>query len=143
MRSINLMCMIKYFFLLMTVCTLCSVSSCNKEKMPTSNSIVGEWRWVKSVGGFAGATLTPKTEGRSQKWVFNADSTCKFYSRDTIALSGKFSIKRNYKTSAGETLDLLRTGSWTESALTIRNDTLFLREIFISDGFNNTYVRIK
>lgn len=143
MSNINLVYVMKYFILLMAVFTLCSVSSCNKEKMLTSDSIVGEWRWVKSVGGIGGFTLTPKTEGFTQKWVFNADSTCKFYHKDTVAINGKFSIKHNYKTSAGETFDLIKTGSWTESAFTIRNDSLFFSDIFISDGFNSTYVRIK
>jgi hypothetical protein len=111
--------------------------------MATSDSIVGEWRWVKSVGGIAGATLTPKTVGYTQKWVFNADSTCKFYSKDTVALSGKFSVIRNYKTSAGETFDLINTGDQISNAFTIRNDSLFFRSIFISDGFDAAYVRIK
>jgi hypothetical protein len=134
----------KYFSLLLVVMVYCSVSSCNKEKLPPSDSIVGEWRWVKSVGGIGGFTLTPKTEGFTQKWVFNADSTCKFYHKDTVAINGKFSIKRNYKTSAGETFDLMNTtGSGSDQAFVIRNDLLFFSDIFISDGFGSTYVRIK
>ncbi|WPU95338.1 hypothetical protein SNE25_07345 [Mucilaginibacter sabulilitoris] len=135
--------MMKYFVLLITVCALCSVSSCNKEKLPHSDSIVGEWRWVKSVGGIGGFTLTPKTEGFTQKWVFNADSTFKSFKNDSLTIQGKFSIVRNYKYSESETVDVLKWGNSIDDSFVIRNDTLFTNNIFISDGFGSTYVRIK
>ncbi|MEN0055014.1 MAG: hypothetical protein AAGC65_15175 [Mucilaginibacter sp.] len=134
----------KYLSLLLVLIIYCSASSCNKGKLPPSDSIVGQWRWVKSVGGIGGFTLTPKTEGFEQKWMFNADSTFKFYRKDTVALNGRFSITRNYKTSAGESFDVIKIpGSWSDQAYVIRNDSLFFLDIFISDGFNSTYVRIK
>ena len=133
----------KYFILLMTVCTLCSVSSCNKEKMPTSDSIVGEWRWVKSVGGIAGVTITPQSAGYNQRREFNADSTFKSFKNDSLTIQGKFSIVRNYKYSESETVDVLKWGTAVDDSFVIRNDTLFINNIFISDGFGSTYVRIK
>lgn len=58
-------------------------------------------------------------------------------------LSGKFSINRNYKYSATETIDLLKINDLQADAFIIRNDTLFLNDVFISDGFNSVYVRVK
>jgi hypothetical protein len=135
--------MMKYFILIFTIVIFCSVGSCNKDKLPASTSIVGKWRWVKSIGGFAGMTLTPQSAGYNQRKEFNADSTFKAFKNDSLTTEGKFSIVRNYKYSSSENIDVLKTGTPINEAFIIRNDTLFLNDVFISDGFSNTYVRIK
>ena len=113
--------------------TLCSASSCNKDKLPASTSIVGQWRWVKSVGGIGGFTTTPQSAGFTQRYQFNDDSTFRFFRKDTVAMQGKFSIVRNYK-YGNSTIDILKTGNSFDQSLLIRNDTLFLYDISISDG---------
>ena len=122
--------------------TLCSASTCNKDKLPASTSIMGQWRWVKSVGGIGGFTSTPQRSGFAQRYQFNDDSTFRFYRKDTVAMQGKFSIVRNYK-YGNSTIDVLKTGSSFDQSLLIRNDTLFLYDISISDGYSSTYVRVK
>ena len=134
----------KYFVLMVAVLALCSVSSCNKEKLSPSTSIVGKWRWVKSVGGIGGFTLTPKSEGISLREEFYADSTFKTFRNDSITMQGKFSIVRNYKYSSTETIDILKMGTPVNDSFIIRNDTLYTDNYrFVSDGFSATYVRIK
>jgi hypothetical protein len=123
--------------------SLCGMSSCKKDKSPASTSIIGKWRWVKSIGGIAGSTVTPKSTGYNLSEEFKADSTYKFFKNDSLIAQGKFSIVRNYKYSSTETVDLLKMGFSSDDAFTIRNDTLFTNNILISDGFNTIYVRVK
>jgi hypothetical protein len=135
----------RYFILLFAALVLCSVSSCNKNGSPgpISTQITGSWRWVKSVGGIGGFTLTPQTEGFKQTQVYEADSSFKLYKNDTPLVSGKFSVTRNYKYSPTENLDLLKINDQTPLAFIIRNDTLYQNDVFISDGFSSVYVRVK
>lgn len=135
----------KYLALVIAALVLCSVSSCNKDGLPgpASTSIFGSWRWVKSVGGIAGMTITPQSAGYNLTQVYGNDSTFKMFKKDSVMLSGKFLITRNYKYSATETIDLLKINDLQAHAFIIRNDTLFLNDVFISDGFNSVYVRVK
>ncbi|MDN3582147.1 hypothetical protein [Mucilaginibacter flavus] len=135
----------RYFILLFVALVLCSVSSCNKNGLPgpSSTQITGSWRWVKSVGGIGGFTLTPKTEGFNQTLAFASDSTFKLYKNDAVQLSGKFSITRNYKYTPTQNLDLIKINNQTAMAFIIRNDTLYQNDIFIADGFSTVYVRVK
>ncbi len=136
----------RYFTLIFSALVFCSVSSCNKTEDPgPSAQIVGKWRWVKSVGGIGGFTLTPATEGFTQTQVFGADSSFKFYKNDSLKLQNTFTVTRNYKQGA-ETVDVLKINSNDsyKSAFTIRNDTLYTSDyLFISDGFSTVYVRVK
>jgi hypothetical protein len=133
----------KQFLLMLIALILCSASSCNKGKLPTSTSIMGQWRWVKSVGGIGGFTSSPQSSGFTQRYQFNDDSTFRFYRKDTVAAQGKFSIVRNYQ-YGNSTIDVLKTSNSSfDQSLLIRNDTLYLYDISISDGYNNTYVRVK
>jgi hypothetical protein len=134
----------RYFILLFAALVLCSVSSCHKNGSPgpTSTQITGSWRWVKSVGGIGGFTLTPQTEGFKQTQVYGANGSFKLYKNDTLRLSGKFSVTRNYKYSPTENLDLLKINDQTPLAFIIRNDTLYQSDVYISDGFSSVYVRV-
>lgn len=132
----------KHFLLMLVALALCSASSCNKGKLPASTSIMGQWRWVKSTGGIGGFTSTPQSAGFTQRYQFSTDSTFHFFRKDTVAMQGKFSIVRNYK-YGNSVIDVFKTGNSYDQSLLIRNDTLFLYDISISDGYSNTYVRVK
>jgi hypothetical protein len=137
----------KYFTLAIAALVLCSVSSCHKDGLPgaTSSSIVGRWRWVKSVGGIAGMTVTPANNGFNLTQIYGADSTFKLYKNDSLELQRKFSIIRNFKYET-QTIDLLKidNNESNRAEFTIRNDTLYTSNaLFISDGFSSVYVRIK
>lgn len=132
----------KYFSLLFVVVIYCSVGSCNKEALPGSISIIGKWRWVKTTGGFAGRTTTPQSTGYTQRYLFNADSTFKNFKNDSLSSQGKFSLVKGYK-HGDQTYDVIKTGKGYDQSYVVRNDTLFLNDTFISDGFFSTYVRLK
>jgi hypothetical protein len=133
----------KHVVLICIVLTLCSFNSCNKKDQPGPVSIVGKWRWVKSVGGFAGQTITPQKAKYNLREEFNADSTFKTYKNDSVTVQGKYSIIKNYKLSSSNTVDVLKTNKSYNQAFTIHNDTLFINDVFISDGFSTIYVRMK
>jgi hypothetical protein len=139
--------MMKYFTLVIAALLLCSVSSCHKDGSPgpASTSIVGRWRWVKSVGGIAGTTVTPANNGFNLTQVYGADGSFKLYKNDSLELQSKFSIIRNFKYQT-QTIDLLKidNNESNRADFTIRNDTLYTSNtLFISDGFSSVYVRIK
>lgn len=135
----------KYFILLFAALAFCSVSSCNKNGSPgpASTSVTGSWRWVKSVGGIGGVTLTPQNTGYAFTQIYGADSSFKMYKKDTLTISGKFSITKNYKVSNTELVNLIKINDQNPTSYIIRNDTLYQNDMFISDGFNTVYVRIK
>lgn len=116
--------------------------SCKKSTQLPSNSLIGKWRWVKSVGGIAGLTLTPQSTGNNFRDEFYADSSYKRFENDSLLIQGSFSIIKGYNYTPTEKVDVLKTGDWRRS-IYIKNDTLYLNDLFISDGFGDTYVRIK
>lgn len=139
--------MMKYFTLVIAALLLCGVSSCHKNGSPgpASTSIVGRWRWVKSVGGIAGMTATPASNGYNLTQVYDANSTFKLYKNDSLELQSKYSIIRNFKYQT-QTIDLLKIGDdeSNRADFTVRNDTLYASNmLFISDGFSSVYVRVK
>lgn len=127
----------------------CSITACDKnnDPGPGNPSIVGKWRWVKSVGGIGGFTSTPKSVGYNLQNDFYADSTFKRFKNDSLLVSANFRTTKNYKLSTTETVDLLSingpTVDSTPTGYLVRHDTLYLNNLYIADGENSVYVRIK
>ncbi|MEO3403893.1 hypothetical protein AAFN85_08315 [Mucilaginibacter sp. CAU 1740] len=137
----------KKIVLILIAAILCSISACtkNNDPGPGNPSIVGKWRWVKSVGGIGGTTVTPQTDGYTYRFEFGADSVFKDYQNDKLLLQSNYHISKNYKYDASmPAVDLLKieTNS-TQVAYVVRHDSLYFDDIFIADGFNSVYVRIK
>ncbi|WP_183564314.1 hypothetical protein [Mucilaginibacter sp. SP1R1] len=134
----------KYCLLLLALVAFCSTSSCNKGKgeLSPSTAVIGKWRWIKSVGGIAGLTITPQTAGYNLTQEFRADSTFSILNNASPAGHGKYSIIKNYKYTDQQTINVLKLNDGPGAWLQIRNDTLFVTDIFISDGFNSSYVRV-
>jgi hypothetical protein len=118
------------------------ISACKKNNQPPSQSIMGKWRWVRSVGGIGGFTLTPQSTGNNFRDEYYPDSTFKRFENGGLLIQGNFSIVKGYHYSPTEKIDVLKFGSASKS-LFITNDTLYMNDLFISDGFGDTYVRIK
>jgi len=57
-----------------------------------SHSILGEWEWVESFGGFAGEHRTPESVGYTKKYVFRPDHTFLQYRDDTLVVRRKYRI---------------------------------------------------
>lgn len=56
-------------------------------------SIIGSWRWIRSVGGFAGQILTPDSVGYSLQYDFQEDSTLTIYKNGQPETQSSFSVK--------------------------------------------------
>ena len=56
------------------------------------NSLRGTWQWTQSVGGFAGWTLTPTTEGYAQRLELGPGHRFAFFRADSLMADGTFSI---------------------------------------------------
>lgn len=139
----------KNFLLVASAILLCSITACNKGNLPGpgSNSIIGKWRWVKSVGGIGGFTITPQSSGYTIRNEFSADSGYKRFQNDALLISGNFRTVKDYKYSPTETTNvLLISGPTLDTrpvSYLIRHDTLYLNDIYIADGYNDVYVRMK
>ncbi len=59
---------------------------------PNEDGLRGTWHWQRSVGGFAGWTLTPDSEGYTQRLRLGPGAQFAFYRADTLAARGTFSI---------------------------------------------------
>lgn len=138
----------KNFLLIVSAIVLCSITACNKGNLPgPGNNIVGKWRWVQSIGGIGGFTITPQSSGYTIRNEFYADSSFKRFKNDSLLISGNFRTIKNYKYSPTQTVDILSiSGPALDThpvSYLIRNDTLYLNDIYIVDGYNDVYVRVK
>jgi hypothetical protein len=136
----------KRIALILITALVCSFGACtkNNDPGPGNPNIAGKWRWVKSIGGIGGMTLTPKSTGYNYRFEFGTDSIFKDFRNDTLLVQSNYHITKNYKYTPTQTIDLLKIdNSWSPLAYTIRHDTLYFDDLFISDGFNSVYVRIK
>ncbi len=106
-------------------------AGCEKEKSDYDpNSIIGKWKWVYTLGGFAGTTY-PK-DGHTETVEFTEDSM--FIARD----NGEITFETDFNIS-GDTLKY-HQGTDLEYKIKISGDTLALT--FIEWGLNPFYKRI-
>lgn len=130
------------FSVTILILSIITFLSCKKSQVNPNNSIIGKWRWVKSIGGIAGATLTPQNTSNNFREEFYSDSSFRYYMNDSLIFQKSFSIIKNYKYTATQTVDVLKIEPVSRSFL-LRNDTLYTEDLFISDGFSDIYVRIR
>ena len=64
------------------------VTACSK---PEKQELAGSWRWTSTMGGFAGDTFTPESEGFEAEFVFKG-STFTFYKDGKKVTSGIYHI---------------------------------------------------
>jgi hypothetical protein len=139
----------KNILLIISAIVLCSITACNKGDVPgaDSNSIIGKWRWVKSVGGIGGLTTTPQSSGYTISSEFKADSSFNSSQDNKLLISGNFRTIKNYKFSSTQTVNILSLSGPTLDtrpvAYAIKNDSLYLNDIYVADGENQVYVRVK
>jgi hypothetical protein len=120
----------KIIFLLVIIA---SYYGCKKDSILNySSSLIGEWFWLKSCGGFAGGCDTPQSTNETMNLSFTIDSVYNYYLNDTLRGSGRFHVYKNvisYENSISRTF-------------LISHDTLYLND-YCCDGFNSNYKRIK
>jgi hypothetical protein len=68
---------------------LLSLASCSKDDCIEPEGLTGTWIWEQSVGGFGGWTLTPASEGYTQKIVID-DIFYSAYRNDTVQFTKEY-----------------------------------------------------
>ncbi len=82
-------------------CTKDKCSQINHDISPIG--IKGEWKWVQSVGGFGGWTLTPKTECESRTMVIGDSIYQEFWDCELVR-GGNYRIISKELNVSGDTL---------------------------------------
>jgi hypothetical protein len=124
------------FFLIIFV----SCNGCEKEKQINSSlSIIGEWEWLSTCGGFSGQCSTPQTSNSTEKLVFTVDSMYYQYQNNSLVNSNRFHIAIKIP-EPNDTIKILQINN-TYQAFAIFHDTLSMS--FIGADFGSSYKRIK
>ncbi|MDZ7660180.1 hypothetical protein [Fodinibius sp.] len=128
--------------IIMLLAFLLTVTSCSIVGSDSNKStIVGEWEWIKSTGGFAGHTITPDSPGYSKQQLhFGRDDEFSFFRADTLVTSGQYSLSKE----SDKIMIEYNTGNsphipdqWVELN---KNDILVLNDR-CADCYTSTYKR--
>jgi len=94
----------KYSKILISAAVLISIVvsgfNCGKDSSPTpsgEDTYLGTWKWEKSVGGFAGGTITPQTEGYSQTLILAGSRVYQAYRDDLLLRSGSYDVSWGWR----------------------------------------------
>ncbi len=106
-----------------------------------ADQLVGDWSWLDSVGGIAGLTLTPETEGYAQSLTFYAAREVELF-RDGVS-QARTGFSRYVGDDGGS--DFIEYGEGlfgfpTAGVVLIPGDTLLLIDP-CCDGFLRRWVR--
>ncbi|MBS1601384.1 MAG: hypothetical protein JST42_01865 [Bacteroidetes bacterium] len=117
------------------------VVACSKHSAPTSakNSIIGRWRLVKAVGGFAGTTIYPPKDSVCI-FSLNSDSTWQTMTNARTTGSGTFASIFNPGGPANPLPTLVFTPPHLYYQYTVTSDTLVMHDP-CCDLYVRTYVR--
>ena len=138
-----------YTILLVGMCL--SLCNCSEMHVPTGTSgaqsdstYIGSWNWVRSVGGFAGRTITPATEGYAIRIELTRDSIDNVYRDGSLMESRRFSIRRCKNPYSPDSVDVISYSFPPEVQVQnislIGPDTLNLIDQCM-DCYNHYYVR--
>ncbi len=133
----------KYFtFCIILIAGICfySCSDSTSSNDNYSESLIGEWRWLKTTGGIAGSVITPSSVGHNEYYIFS-DSLL-IIKKDDIATD-----TLNYTYTKDSTNLLLICYKFRETPhygiptiVTFIKDTVILHEDNV-DGQTHFYVR--
>lgn len=106
----------------------------------------GTWVWVSSVGGIAGVTRTPVTEGYSQRLELLSDGTLRLFRADTLTVETTWDAPGGSATGIPAVLEFGEPHPFgfpfANPSLTDGGATLLLRDP-CCDGFERTFTRAR
>jgi hypothetical protein len=109
----------------MIVITLCL--GCKKvNSTGSSSSLIGEWSWVSTCGGFAGTCYYPQQTKESVSLVYTMDSIYNYYLNDTLRTSCRFHLNRLIYTNPNDTINVIKYDTGSSEEFLIYHDTLSL-----------------
>lgn len=121
--------------LMFVMVVLHCVWTAEKAEYPPHSQLIGSWQWVSSVGGIAGHTITPETEGYSLTMMLTETDVYQLCRRDSLTVSGAYSYIHD------EGLLIIRTRGRFEYQIALVGDTLKMGIVNVFDGYSHTYVR--
>ncbi|MCK0114814.1 hypothetical protein [Gelidibacter sp. F63206] len=71
--------------LVLTLIAFLTLNCSGDDDAEISSTILGQWNWIKSTGGIAGITYTPKSTGENRKIIISSDSIKYFTNGDLIS----------------------------------------------------------
>ena len=125
---------------------------CYAEHIPTAPSAalrsdstyIGSWNWTKSVGGYAGRTENPESEGYTLRIELTPDSVYRVCRSGILTISRRFSIYREEGPGSSDSVDVIGfPGLSVYPPAWIRllgRDTLNLIDRYM-DGYTRFYTR--
>ncbi|MFI5195568.1 MAG: hypothetical protein ACHQD8_00625 [Chitinophagales bacterium] len=137
---------IAFLLLLGISCTHAPMLPVQNPSSFDSLSLIGKWRWVKSVGGFSGVTLSP-IPGENKFYVFNIDSSLLIISSNAAITDTVFStysvwIDSTYYIHGGYSNMMMFIPAFTmHYHYKFSGDSLILNE-YASDGYIHWFVRM-
>jgi hypothetical protein len=106
-----------------------------------SSSIIGEWTWVSTCGGFTGFCATPKSINDKVNLVFTADSILNYYQADTLRATSRFHIYRIiYADNPNDTMNILQNDGRNQY-FTLSGNILYLT--YEGADFGSDYKRVR
>lgn len=114
-----------------------AIASCD-EDCSAPATVIGEWTWAKSVGGFAGHTLTPESEGYTKKLVID-DHFYTEYIDDSIDFNTQYDLRFDQDSIFG-TPYVIEFDSGGLVAYTYEGDQLKIIEV-CADCYTHFYTR--
>jgi hypothetical protein len=124
--------------------------SCTKENIVDTRiyvdipqTLIGNWNWLSTSGGFAGSLSTPKTTGETRRVEFDDNSNFRYYVNDILKSDHTFKIEKS-KSITGDDNALIAynlLGS-RQSIIFQGPDTLILFDECY-DCYEHIYTRIK
>jgi hypothetical protein len=124
-----------------------SVSKTFSQEISVPNAelekLLGTWVWMKSTGGVAGKTTTPRITGHTQSIEFTKDGIEKIYRDGKQESERKFSftgVKNKHNNGTEYTITII--GGDNQSVVFHGPDVIFIHDK-LPDGFDSTYIRKK
>jgi hypothetical protein len=115
---------------------------CKKESA-SNDSIIGKWKWLKSIELYSQTESNPQTAGYSLTLTFKTNDSVYYYKNDTLTSSYhyKFTYSRNNFLNPQSDSSLVLVIGSIETPYQIKHDTLVISQAYL-DGPTDYYQRI-
>ena len=110
-----------------------------------SNSIIGEWEWIKTVSAWTQQETTPLTEGYTVTMKFKTNDTVDYFKNGSLTNTYPYELKYRINDPINPNSDstlVLVINNMGQSFFSIDNDTLIISQAYI-DGPTDYYERKK
>lgn len=109
---------------------------------PQVNSIFGRWEWIRSVGGLAGLTRTPASEGYQMDVEITPAGKFRTFRNGELLNESEYTIKKGNSIVLNAETEILDLGenAMKYSFTVVNYDTLYLNEECV-DCFSHVYKR--